>query len=234
MSYPWQDEHDFPVGRILHRDGLILIINKPPGIMVHNGPGRSPSLENYFDALRFGLPKPPALAHRLDRDTSGCLVLGRHRKALGLLGGLFSEGKIDKTYWAVVQGHPPEQEGVIDLPLWKRKRPRGRMWVEVNENKGRPSQTHYKVLGQSDTLTWLELKPLTGRTHQLRVHCAALKMPILGDFFYGEKRKEGPALHLHAQAISVPLHAKKEPVSVTAPLPEHFEKTVEKYFSTNI
>ena len=92
--------------RLLYRDGLILVLDKPAGLPVHAGPGGGPNLEQCFDALRFGLPAPPALAHRLDRDTSGCLVLGRHRKALSKLGRLFQGGLVDKTYWAVVEGGP--------------------------------------------------------------------------------------------------------------------------------
>ncbi len=103
------------LARLLYRDGLMLVIDKPAGLPVHRGPKGGESLEDYFDALRFGLPRAPALAHRLDRDTSGCLVLGRHRKALALLGKLFKNGKIGKTYWAVVEGGPDADEGRIDI-----------------------------------------------------------------------------------------------------------------------
>src|SRR5579872_1164223 len=92
------------VSRLLYRDGLMLVIDKPAGFAVHRGPKGGESLEDHFDALRFGLPRRPALAHRLDRETSGCLVLGRHRKALEKLSLLFKQGKIAKTYWAVVAG----------------------------------------------------------------------------------------------------------------------------------
>src|SRR5580658_4725674 len=105
------------VDRILYRDGLMLVIDKPAGIPVHAGPRGGPNLEAAFDALRFGLPRPPALAHRLDRDTSGCLVLGRHPKALRRLGVLFAAGKVEKVYWAVVQGAPPERQGIVDAAL---------------------------------------------------------------------------------------------------------------------
>src|SRR5690349_24886919 len=108
------------VARLLYRDGLMLVIDKPPGIAVHRGPKGGESLEDHFGALRFGLPRAPALAHRLDRETSGCLVLGRHRKALETLGKLFKQSKIGKTYWALVQGGPSESEGRIDMPLGKR------------------------------------------------------------------------------------------------------------------
>src|SRR6266403_1609474 len=103
--------------RVLHRDGLMLVIDKPAGLPVHRGPKGGANLETSFEALRFGLPRPPVLAHRLDRDTSGCLVLGRHRKATASLGLLFKHGRIGKTYWAVVEGGPAEDEGTIDMPL---------------------------------------------------------------------------------------------------------------------
>ena len=109
------------VSRLLYRDGLMLVIDKPAGMAVHRGSPNSRKARNgsktHFDALRFGLPRPPALAHRLDRDTSGCLVLGRHRKALAQLGKLFRNGAIDKTYWAIVEGVPDADEGVIEFPL---------------------------------------------------------------------------------------------------------------------
>ena len=117
------------VARLLYRDGLMLVIDKPAGIAVHRGPKGGESLEDNFDALRFGLPRRPALAHRLDRDTSGCLVLGRHRKALAALGKLFKNGKVGKTYWAVVEGGPAEDEGRIDMPLGKLDDSRG-WWMK--------------------------------------------------------------------------------------------------------
>ena len=110
---------------------MILVLDKPAGIPVHRGPKGGESLEDYFDALRFGLPRPPALAHRLDRDTSGCLVLGRHRKALEKIGGLFKHGKVAKTYWAIVEDGPGENEGLIDLALGRLDAGRG-WWMKVD------------------------------------------------------------------------------------------------------
>jgi tRNA pseudouridine32 synthase / 23S rRNA pseudouridine746 synthase len=210
------------VARLIYRDGLMLIIDKPAGYAVHRGPKGGDSLEDYFGALRFGLPRSPALAHRLDRDTSGCLVLGRHRKALATLGQLLKDGKVGKTYWAVVDGGPAEDEGRIDLPLAKRDDTRG-WWMKVDPG-GAPSVTTWKVMGRADDngkpITWLALEPLTGRTHQLRVHCAAMNWPIIGDSIYGNAlRKDGPALHLHAREVVVPLYKNKEPVRVSAPVP---------------
>src|SRR5919112_1777551 len=111
--------------RVLYRDGLVLVIDKPAGIPVHGGPGGGPHLEHWFPLLRFGLPHPPALAHRLDRDTSGCLVLGRHPKALRRLGKLFADGRVEKIYWALVSGVPPAAEGHVELPLRKLTRKDG-------------------------------------------------------------------------------------------------------------
>src|SRR4051794_8728211 len=178
--------------RVLHRDGLMLVIDKPAGLPVHRGPKGGANLETSFDALRFGLPRPPVLAHRLDRDTSGCLVLGRHRKATASLGLLFKHGKIGKTYWAVVEGGPEADQGVIDIPLGRLNAERG--WWQKPDPNGLPSTTNWWVLGRASglaagvtssltsslasNLTWLALEPITGRTHQLRVHCAAMGWPI--------------------------------------------------------
>jgi tRNA pseudouridine32 synthase/23S rRNA pseudouridine746 synthase len=254
--------------RLLYRDGLMLVIDKPPGFAVHRGPKGGESLEDYFGALTFGLPRAPALAHRLDRDTSGCLVLGRHRKALAELGRLFKNGRIGKTYWAVVEGGPAEDQGRIDVPLARLDDTRG--WWMKHDPAGQPSSTTWKVLGRSgkstsgeatgraarvpsplegegdpargnDTklphLTWLALEPLTGRTHQLRVHCAAMGWPIVGDAIYGTQassrrlRNEkhtpligGPILHLHAREVLVPLYKNRAPIRVEAPAPPHMRE----------
>eukprot|EP01037_Dinobryon_pediforme_P016677 gene16677-16857_t len=187
--------------RLLYRDGLILVLDKPAGLPVHRGPKGGDNLEAHFHHLTFGLPRNPALGHRLDKDTSGCLVLGRHRKALEKLMQLFKRGQIGKIYWAVVEGGPAEHEGLIDLPLGPQSPDRG-WWMKVDP-AGAPSQTKWKVLGRADGLTWLALEPLTGRTHQLRVHCQAMGWPIYGDPIYGVARAE--PLHLHARQITIPL-----------------------------
>src|SRR5687767_9509268 len=227
------------VSRLIYRDGLMLVIDKPAGMAVHRGPKGGESLEDHFGALRFGLPRPPALAHRLDRDTSGCLVLGRHRKALAELGRLFKTGRVGKTYWAVVEGGPEASEGRIELPLGRLDETRG--WWMRHDPKGQPAVTTWKVLGRSPLptsppqgeggacsscrLTWLALEPRTGRTHQLRVHCAAMGLPIVGDSIYGAAPRLGGAmLHLHAREISVPLSKNKPPVQVAAPVPEHMRE----------
>jgi tRNA pseudouridine32 synthase/23S rRNA pseudouridine746 synthase len=229
------------VTRLLYRDGLMLVVDKPAGIAVHKGPKGGQSLEDFFHALRFGLPRPPALAHRLDRDTSGCLVLGRHRKALATLGRLFKAGRVGKTYWAVVQGGPAEEEGRIELPLGRMDESRG--WWMKPDPHGLPSTTLWKVLGRAAYCTWLALEPLTGRTHQLRVHCAAMGWPVVGDAIYGSRAasarsraagapagmgeilhpeaKDDDPLHLHARTVVVPLYKNRAAVAVEAPVPAH-------------
>jgi tRNA pseudouridine32 synthase / 23S rRNA pseudouridine746 synthase len=214
---------------ILYRDAMMLVLNKPAGLAVHRGPkaafGKDEALEPHFDKLKFGLPRAPALAHRLDRDTSGCLVLGRHRKALEDLFNLFRTGAIHKTYWAVVEGAPDTKEGLIDLPLKKRDAQRG-WWMKVDA-EGQPSQTRFRCLGTQNGLSLMALEPLTGRTHQLRVHMAAMGWPILGDPVYGSApRQGGPALHLHAAAITIPLYKNKSPIAVKAPLPSPMTQTI--------
>ncbi len=245
------------VARLLYRDALMLVIDKPAGLAVHRGPrsaaGRGmQALEDHFDALRFGLPRAPALAHRLDRETSGCLVLGRHRKALETLGRLFKAGQVGKTYWAVVEGGPDADAGTIDLPLGRRDASRG-WWMKVDA-AGQPAVTRWKIMGRTSSciashhpppqpspargegaciapgdsspehtrLTWLALEPVTGRTHQLRVHCQAMGWPIVGDSIYGTApRFGGPILHLLAREIVVPLYKNREAIRVTAPVPPH-------------
>jgi tRNA pseudouridine32 synthase/23S rRNA pseudouridine746 synthase len=221
INQPTDDEI---LARVLHRDGLMLVIDKPAGIPVHKGPKGGPNLEASFDALRFGLPRPPVLAHRLDKDTSGCLVLGRHRKATASLGLLFKHGKISKTYWALVEGGPEADEGIIEMPLGRRNAERG--WWQKPDPEGQPAITKWRVMGRSSPqLTWLAMEPVTGRTHQLRVHSSATGWPIVGDNIYGNGPRFGePRLHLHARAIAIPLSRNKPPVQVMAPAPLHMHE----------
>ncbi|MDX2221103.1 MAG: RNA pseudouridine synthase [Rhodospirillaceae bacterium] len=220
---------DEVLARVLYRDGLIIIIDKPAGIPVHAGPKGGPNLEQFLDVLRFGLPRAPGLAHRLDRDTSGCLVLGRHPKALRKAGALFAGGQVEKTYWAVVDGAPPAAEGRVDLAL-KKETPRGgwkMMVARSGQQDGQEAVTDYRVLGASEgpdgPRTWLELKPRTGRTHQIRVHCAALGCPVTGDAIYGRKTPGDASLPLmlHARSIVLPLYPNRPPVTASAPPPPH-------------
>lgn len=213
---------------LLYRDAMMLVIDKPAGLPAHRGPQAKrriiPVLTDHLDALRFGLPRRPEAAHRLDKDTSGCLVLGRHPRAMAELNQMFRDGRIDKTYWAIVEGGPADESGLIDLPLAKKSPDRG--WWMMVDARGLPSQTRYHVLGrgkgETGPLAWLALEPLTGRTHQLRVHCAASGWPMLGDEIYGTAPREGgPGLQLHARSITIPLYRKRDPIHVEAPPPPH-------------
>ncbi|HTZ78493.1 MAG TPA: RNA pseudouridine synthase [Stellaceae bacterium] len=211
-------------GRVLYRDGSILVIDKPAGLAVHPGPSTPESLERHLGYLRFGIRETPRLVHRLDRDTSGCLLLARHARGASKLGRLFSSSSVKKTYWAVVEGVPPTPEGVIDRPLKKVTRKEG--WRVVPDAAGDRALTRYRVLGSDDGLTWLELAPETGRTHQLRVHCAAAGFPVLGDPIYGRSTNPRAPLHLHARAIALPLGGERGNLTVTAEPPEHMLKAL--------
>jgi tRNA pseudouridine32 synthase/23S rRNA pseudouridine746 synthase len=211
--------------RILYRDALILVMDKPSGIPVHPANGSKHNLEQYFHLLQFGLPNPPTLGHRLDRATSGCLVLAQR------LGDLFASNQIKKTYWAVVKGSFPQDEGRIDIPLSQQNQNRWQWWMKADPEGGVPAITDYRVLGRTHDATWLELMPQTGRTHQLRVHCAALGCPILGDYIYGSEGENCPKnqMQLHARAIEIPLYPKKPPVSVEATVPPHMENLLKAF-----
>jgi tRNA pseudouridine32 synthase/23S rRNA pseudouridine746 synthase len=216
------------VARVLYRDALMLVIDKPAGLPVHPGPKGGETLSRHLDALRFGLPRRPEVADRLDRDTSGCLVLGRHAKALAMLGKLFAGSEVGKVYWAVVEGGPAADGGEVDLALARKSPDRG-WWMKVDP-AGQRALTHWRVLARSSDGALLELRPVTGRTHQLRVHCAAMGWPILGDAIYGNgPRFGGPGLHLHARAVTIPLYPKKPPIAVEAPLPPHMAEAIARF-----
>jgi tRNA pseudouridine32 synthase / 23S rRNA pseudouridine746 synthase len=207
--------------RILYRDQDVIVLDKPAGLAVHAGPNSPDHLELYFEALCFGWSQKPRLAHRLDRDTSGCLLLGRHDKALKRLGKMFAAHRIDKTYWAVVSGRPPAERGRVELPILKVSA-RGQGWRIRVDPAGQPAVTDYRVLGHGDGLTWLEWRPHTGRTHQIRVHAQALGCPLLGDAYYGADPDTKVAMHLHARSLTVPpLSEGKAAIIIEAPPPAH-------------
>jgi tRNA pseudouridine32 synthase/23S rRNA pseudouridine746 synthase len=201
---------------ILFVDAHLLVIDKPAGLAVHPGPSTPRSLDDHLWSLREGFVRNPQPVHRLDRDTSGCLVLARHPKALKKLTQMFSAGLVGKTYWAVVDGAPDEDEGRIDAPLFKVSSAEAG-WRMIVDPRGKASATRWRVVARDSGRSLVEFYPETGRTHQVRVHAAALGCPILGDPVYGAG--QGP-MRLHARAVTVPYTAGAEPVQVVAPAPE--------------
>ncbi len=194
---------------ILFADQRLVVLNKPAGLPVHPGPGGGPSVEDCFPALskrRDG----PWLAHRLDADTAGCLVVALRKAALVAIQAAFAAGTARKTYWAVVAGEPEAGSGTVDAPLRKLQHRLG--WRMAVDPAGQASVTDWRVLGRAPGLAWLELTPRTGRTHQIRVHCAHAGWPVLGDPLYGS----GDGLHLLARAIALPLDPR---VAAIAPPP---------------
>ncbi|HVJ51493.1 MAG TPA: RNA pseudouridine synthase [Aliidongia sp.] len=205
--------------RLLYRDADVLVLDKPAGLAVHPAPGVGASLEPLLPSLSFGLKWPPALAHRLDRDTSGCLVLGRHPQALRALMRLFAERGVEKSYWAVVEGAPPAESGDAADPLLKVHR--GRAWRMIADPAGQSALTHWRLFGGDGARSWLELTPETGRMHQLRVHCAGFGCPVVGDPLYGVRAGLGERLHLHARRIRLQLAPKRPVIDVAAAPPAH-------------
>lgn len=195
----------------------VLVINKPAGLPVHGGPGGGITLDDYLPDLQFGKKQLPFLAHRLDRDTSGCLILGRNKPALRLLGKLFELKRIRKTYWAVLDGTLPAKKMTINLPLAKITAQKNRWHMQVDQN-GQSAISELRVLQEQNGLTWVELSPRTGRTHQLRVHCAAQNCPIIGDSLYGSGDGTAPLL-LHARSLKIPYDRHGAPLVIEAPPP---------------
>ena len=209
---------------VLFKDALVLVLNKPAGIAVHPGRGPAPHLGAYLPQLRFGLPTMPALAHRLDLETSGCLILGRNRHGLRTLATLLETRQLRKTYLALVHGCPPGDRGQIDMPL-SPLTDKSYHWRMKCDPEGKNALTDYEIIRTYGPFTLLKLTPLTGRTHQLRIHCAHLGCPILGDAIYGEPTLDAslscpPGLHLHASQVTIPLYYQKPPLIIDAPLPE--------------
>jgi len=217
---------------VLYRDDAVIVLNKPPGLAVQGGSGTERHLDGLLDALRFGSEVRPRLVHRLDKETSGVLVLARTAAAAAFLTRAFREKTTRKIYWAVVVGLPKLRQGRIDLPLAKLPGREGER-VRANAEDGKRAVTYYRVIDNvGDKASWLALLPVTGRTHQLRAHCAAIGTPILGDAKYGGAAAHlagapgAKRLHLHARSLAIP-HPLGGILRVTAPLPRHMRQSWE-------
>lgn len=209
--------------RILFMDGEAIMLDKPAGLPVDPPRDGSLSLENHLASLTFGFQRWPTAVHRLDRDTSGCLLLARNPKAHKKFAAAFENGEARKVYVAVVAGTPDATEGVIDLPLTKRSSA-AKGWRMVASADGKSAKTRWRLIGRNDGHSLIACFPETGRTHQIRVHLAdGLGLGIVGDPVYGtEPLAPAVPMLLHARSLSVP-RAGKPPVEGTAPLPDRFK-----------
>ncbi len=218
--------------RVIHRDRAVLAIDKPAGLAVQGGTSTDRHLDAMLDGLRFDAGERPRLVHRLDRDTGGVLLLARTARSARALQGSFKGREAEKVYWALAAGAPAPREGRILLPLLKKGRAGGER-VQVDREEGRRAETHMRVRDSAGrAVSWLELRPVTGRTHQLRAHCAAIGHPILGDGKYGGRQafldREAIArrLHLHARSIRLP-HPDGGLLEVRAELPTDLRESWE-------
>jgi 23S rRNA pseudouridine955/2504/2580 synthase len=225
-------------GRVLHRDEAVIILDKPPGLAVQGGTATERHVDGLLDGLRFGNLERPRLVHRLDKETSGVLVIARTAASAAFLTRAFREKTTRKIYWAMVVGMPRMRQGRIDMRLAKMPG-RGGERVRPDPEEGRRAVTYYRVIDSAGTqASWLALMPVTGRTHQLRAHCAAIGTPILGDAKYGEAAAHlagvpgSRRLHLHARSLSIP-HPLGGRLEVTAPLPPHMRRNWEFFGLAN-
>jgi 23S rRNA pseudouridine955/2504/2580 synthase len=225
---------------VLYRDDWAIVVNKPAGLAVQGGTNTERHVDALLDGLRFESPERPRLVHRLDKDTSGILLIARNPAAAAFFTRGFRDKTTRKVYWAIAVGLPQLRQGRIDLALAKHAAIRGRERVHADED-GKSAVTYYTVVDHAGTrASWLALLPVTGRTHQLRAHCAEIGTPILGDGKYGGNAAQLPGgaaahqLHLHARSLAVP-HPRGGTLSVTAPLPPHMRRMWEFFgFDANV
>ena len=226
-----EDETAFAESLVIHKDAQALVLNKPPGLATQGGTKTDEHVDRLLDALWFEIDGRPKLVHRLDKDTSGALLVGRTARSAGHFAKAFSSRTARKVYWAIIVGVPSIEDGMIELPIAKQPGTGGEK-MHVDEKEGSPARTRYRVIDRAgNNAAWVELQPFTGRTHQLRVHMAAIGHPIVGDGKYGGRdafltgtisRK----MHLHARRIRVD-HPDGGRIDVRAALPPHFSESLE-------
>ena len=205
---------------ILFEDAEALVIDKPAGLPIDRPRAGGASLDDHLDDLRLGFQRSPVPVHRLDTDTSGCLLLARNPKALKRFNAAFERRVVGKRYLAILAGLPEANEGTVELALSKISSPE-KGWRIIPARKGKPAVSHWRVLAEHGGRALVEFRPETGRTHQLRVHAASgLSVPILGDPVYGDG-KAAPRTMLHAADLEIPREGKGA-IMAMAPLPADF------------
>ncbi len=211
---------------ILHEDEWLLVVNKEAGVVVHPGAGHSRGtlvaglLHHCRSLSSLGGADRPGIVHRLDKETSGCLLVAKTDEVHASLGGMFARREIRKTYLALVAGRLKKPAGSIEAPIARHPVHRQRMAV-AREGRGREALTHYRMLAMAGGISLIECHPFTGRTHQIRVHLTHLGCPILGDAVYGRRGTLSRHM-LHAWRLSFQHPKTGSPISVTAPLPGEF------------
>ncbi|KQT31343.1 RNA pseudouridine synthase [Sphingomonas sp. Leaf412] len=224
------DEESFARELVIHKDAQALVLNKPPGLATQGGTKTTSHVDGLLDALQYEGESRPKLVHRLDKDTSGALLVARTSRAAAFFAKTFSSRTAKKVYWALVVGVPSIEDGMVELPIGKQPGTGGEK-IHVDEAEGSPARTRYRIIERAgNRACWVELQPFTGRTHQLRVHMSAIGHPIVGDGKYGGiaafltgniSRK----MHLHARRIRVD-HPDGGEIDVTAELPTHFAESL--------
>ena len=224
------DQLAFARSLVIHKDDQALVINKPPGLATQGGTGTTEHVDGLLDALWFDGLSRPKLVHRLDKDTSGVLLIARTTRAAAFFSKAFSGRTVRKVYWALVGGVPSPEHGTIDAPLAKQPGSGGEK-MHVDPEAGLAARSRYRTVDRAgNRAAWLEMQPQTGRTHQLRVHAAAIGHPIVGDGKYGGRDAfltggVSRKLHLHARRLVIE-HPDGGQIDVQAELPPHFAETL--------
>ena len=224
------EEEEFARSLVIYRDAAGLVLDKPPGLATQGGTKTDRHVDGLLDALQFEAEGRPKLVHRLDKDTSGVLLVARSARAAGFFAKAFSSRTARKVYWALVVGVPSLEDGMIDLAIAKQPGTGGEK-MHVDQAEGSPARTRFRVIERAgNTAAWLELQPYTGRTHQLRVHLAAIGHPIVGDGKYGGQAAFltgtiSRKMHLHARRLRVD-HPDGGVIDQRAELPKHFAESL--------